>query len=110
MKTEPHEGEGIIIGIFLSVDQRAQVRVLDGKDTYNIDLPAINATAEDRQKYYDHIQATHKLADEGTEASKAIANEFNKKIESLNLEFLGAPVKLETGEANDNFPSSDTVQ
>ncbi len=97
-KAQPQEGVGVVVGVFLSEDQRPQIRVLDGKQMWNIDLPAINATLEGKERYYAHISAIYAHSDSVNEKIKKMANAGNEVIKTLNNEYLGYPIKLEIDE------------
>lgn len=88
----------MVVGVFLSADQHVQVRVLDGKESFNIDLPAINATTSGRARYYEHVRSVQAYGDAANAELKTITERANKEIASMNNSFLGVPVKIETPE------------
>lgn len=89
------EADGIVVGYFLSVDKRVQVRVITDGNQFNIDLPAINATPEGKRKYFDHIAAVQKRAEEINAEVKSLVAKGNAEIESMNAAYLGAPIEFE---------------
>lgn len=107
-KPEIAEGTGNIVSVHLAIDNRPQVRVLDGytpegkAKLYNIDMPAIEATPEGVKKYFDHVCAIQVRASEINENNKKLVAQGNAEIEAMNVEYLGAPVVIEGAEANDN--------
>lgn len=109
MKSEPHEGVGNVVGIFLSADQRPQVRVLDGKETYNIDLMAINTTPQGKQRYYEHVAAIFKYSDEANAKINKMTEDANKHLHAMNDIGLGPVLKMETAEENDNEPVPEAI-
>jgi hypothetical protein len=110
-KTEPHEGVGAVVGIFLAADQRAQIRVLDaadGKSTYNIDLPAINATEEGKQKYYEHVASIHRFSDTANSEIKELSVKANKQLEQMNADYLGPAISIQLAD-NENEPTTEAT-
>jgi hypothetical protein len=79
-KSEEHIGEGVVVAVFLSEDHRPQVRVMDGKNTYNIDLPAINATEAGRQRYFEGVSQVLEYSDQVNAEIKRQTAEANAKI------------------------------
>lgn len=100
------EGEGIVAGFFLGLDRRVQVRVIDDKNQINIDLPAINATDAGKKRYFEHVAAIQKRADDINADVKALVAKGNAEIEAMNEAYLGAAVEVDNGEANDNKKAS----
>lgn len=99
-----HTGHGNVVSIHLNVDNRPQVRVHDGEDgsgkpqLYNIDMPAVNATKAGTQRYFDHVRAIQKRADEINKEVRDTVSAGNKELEEMNLAYLGAPVTIEQAE------------
>lgn len=99
-----HTGHGAIVSFHLNVDNRPQVRVHDGNDAsgkpqlYNIDMPAVNATPAGEQRYFDHVRAIQKRADEINQEVRERVTAGNKELEAMNTAYLGAPVTLEQAE------------
>jgi hypothetical protein len=89
------EGEGYVAGMFLSADRRMQVRVISEGAQYNIDLPAINATPTGKKKYFDHILAVQKRAEEINAEVKSMVAKGNAEIEGMNAAYLGAPIEVD---------------
>lgn len=88
-------GEGEIDNVFRDTDHRAQVGVKDGAQRFNIDLPAIDATAEDATAYFAHVRAIRARADEINTAIKELATKGNAEIEKMNNKFLGEPLGVD---------------
>lgn len=92
------EGEGIVGGIFIGPDKRPVVRVVEtvgeSKNPWNIDMPAINPTDEEKAAYVDHVAKIRKFADDTNAAHKQAVQDANAEIERMNTEFMGAPLEV----------------
>lgn len=89
------EGDGYVAGIFLNVDRRMQVRVISEGAQFNIDLPAINATPAGKKKYFEHIEAVQKRAEQINAEVKALVAKGNAELEGLNAAYLGPPIEVD---------------
>lgn len=100
-KATMEHGEGNVVGINLSLDQRVQVKVTGGTNPdgrriiYNVDDVAINPTPVGSKKYFDHINAIQKRAAEINENNQKLVALGNAEIEEMNVAYLGAKIKLE---------------
>lgn len=98
-----HVGYGAVVSIHLSADNHPQVRVHDGADErgkpnlYNIDHVAINATEAGEKRYFDHLRAIQKRAEEITEAQKELVKNGNKDLAVMSAEVLGQPIVPDYG-------------
>lgn len=97
-------GRGVVCGIFLNEDRRAQVRIVaDGKTTLNIDPPAINATPEGVVRYFNYVRQIRQRADEINKKNLELVQAGNQELEVIHTQYLGPQIVIQE-------PPQETVE
>lgn len=91
-KGEVVHGTGIVAAVFLNVDKRVQVRILDNSVAVNADYAAINTTSAGEERYIEGARLIRKRADEINDEIKKYTAAGNAELEVLYTKYLGEPI------------------
>ncbi len=99
-----HQGQGVVLALFLNPDKRPMVQVRDGQNAWNCDLVTINATPEQVEAYGLAIGQVQALTVEGNDLVKATVSDYNARVQEIYDNALGKPLEIPEPETQEPAP------